>query len=180
MTQSRIGAQAQALKALAALAKEDPQRLTYQLAMAETERAQRDFDAADTRYQRLLGERPGHRVISIAYARSQIERDSPESGRRAVEVLRPLMTRYGKDPSLQELYARANQLSGQEVRAAEAYAQAFFLRGKFEDAMRQLEQTAERNDLDYYERARIDAQVAEWRPIVLRERRRAEDNERRS
>lgn len=180
LTQSRIGAQAQALKALAALAKEDPQRLTYQLAMAETERAQRDFDAADTRYQRLLGERPGHRVISIAYARSQIERDSPESGRRAVDVLRPLMTRYGKDPSLQELYARANQLSGQEVRAAEAYAQAFFLRGKFEDAMRQLEQTAERNDLDYYERARIDAQVAEWRPIVLRERRRAEDNERRS
>jgi predicted Zn-dependent protease len=76
---------------------------------------------------------------------------------------------------LQELYARANQLAGQPVRAAEAWAQAYFLRGKYEDAMRQLEQTALRDDLDYYERARIDAQVAAWLPIVLRERRRNED-----
>ena len=30
------------------------------------------------------------------------------------------------------------------MRAAEAYAQAYFLRGKYEDAMRQLEQTAAR------------------------------------
>ena len=88
------------------------------------------------------------------------------------------MSRYADEPSLQELYARANQLAGQPVRAAEAYAQAYFLRGKFEDAMHQLEQTASRNDLDYYERARIDAQVAEWKPIVLRERRRAEEDDR--
>ena len=89
-----------------------------------------------------------------------------------------MMSRFSDDPSRQELYGRANQLAGQEVRAAEAYAQASFLRGKYEDAMRQLEQTAARNDLDYYEQARIDAQVAQWRPIVLRERRRAEDEER--
>jgi predicted Zn-dependent protease len=166
------------MQALAALAESDPDRLSYQLALAETERNQRDFDAADARYQRLLAERPGHRVISIAYARSQIERDSAESGRRAVDVLRPVVDRNRDDPALQELYARASQLAGQPVRAAEAWAQAYFLRGKFEDAMRQLEQTAQRSDLDYYERARIDAQVAEWLPIVLRERRRAEDDER--
>ena len=88
------------------------------------------------------------------------------------------MSRYDDDPALQELYGRANQLAGQDVRAAEAYAKASFLRGKYEDAMRQLEQTAQRNDLDYYERARIDAQVAQWRPVVLRERRRADDEER--
>ena len=178
LAQSRVGHYQQALEGLQRLAKDDPQRLSYQLALAETERGMRDFDAADTRYQRLLDERPGHRVISIAYARSQIERDTAESGRVAVEVLRPMMSRFSDDPSLQELYGRANQLAGQEVRAAEAYAQASFLRGKYEDAMRQLEQTAARNDLDYYERARIDAQVAQWRPIVLRERRRAEDEER--
>jgi predicted Zn-dependent protease len=95
-----------------------------------------------------------------------------------VDTLRPLMSQYGDDPSLQQLYARANELAGDKVRAAEAYAQAYFLRGKYEDAMRQLEQTAARNDLDYYERARIDAQLAEWQPIVLRERRRAEEDER--
>ena len=179
LAQARIGDYAPALTALNTLAAGDPQRLTYQLALAETERAKRDFDGADERYRKLLAERPGHRVISINYALSQIERDTPESGRVAVEVLRPLMSRYGSQPSLQELYARANQLAGQPVRAAEAYAQAYFLRGKFEDAMHQLEQTAARNDLDYYERARIDAQVAEWKPIVLRERERAQDKDER-
>lgn len=171
LAQMRTGAFQDARKALEGLAKSDPGRLSYQLALAEADRFERQFDAADRRYQALLAERPGHRVISIAYARSQIERDGAEAGRRAVEVLRPLMTRYAEDPQIQELYARANQNAGFEVRAAEAYAQAYFLRGKFEDAMRQLEQTARRADLDYYERARIDAQVAEWRPIVLRERR---------
>lgn len=178
LAQSRAGNANEALRSLTALAKSDPQRLSYQLALAEAERNLRDFDAADARYQRLLTDRPGHRVISIAYARSQIERDSVESGQRAVDVLRPVVDRNREDPGLQELYARASQLAGQPVRAAEAWAQAYFLRGKFEDAMRQLEQTAERDDLDYYERARIDAQVAEWLPIVLRERRRAEDDER--
>lgn len=171
LAQMRTGAYQEARKALEKLAKADPARLSYQLALAEADRFERKFDAADRRYHALLAERPAHRVISIAYARSQIERDGPEAGRRAVEVLRPLMARFADDPQIQELYARANQNAGFEVRAAEAYAQAYFLRGKFEDAMRQLEQTAQRADLDYYERARIDAQVAEWRPIVLRERR---------
>lgn len=171
LAQMRTGAYGEASKALATLAERDPTRLSYALALAEVDRFERKFDDADRRYQALLAERPAHRVISIAYARSQIERDGAEAGRRAVEVLRPLMTRFADDPQIQELYARANQNAGFEVRAAEAYAQAYFLRGKFEDAMRQLEQTAQRTDLDYYERARIDAQVAQWRPIVLRERR---------
>ncbi|MCC6593279.1 MAG: M48 family metallopeptidase [Xanthomonadales bacterium] len=178
LAQSRLGEAAEAHAALEKLAAKDPQRLSYQLALAESERGARDFDAANARYQRLLEARPGHRVISIAYARSQIERDGQEAGRRAAEVLRPLMSLHGDDPALQELYARANELAGQPVRAAEAYAQSYFLRGKFEDALRQLEQTAARDDLDYYDRARIDAQVAEWQPIVLRERRRAEERER--
>jgi len=175
LAQSRVGGFAAAQKALEALADDDPTRLSYALALAETDRAKRDFDSADKRYLQLLAERPGHRVISINFARSQIERDSVKSGQRAVDVLRPLMSRYAAEPALQELYARANQLAGFPVRAAEAYAQAYFLRGKFEDAMLQLEQTAARNDLDYYERARIDAQVAAWKPIVLRERRRADE-----
>ena len=178
LAQSRMGAHAEARKALNLLADGDPHRLSYQLALAEVDRAERRFDEADARYQRLLEERPGHRVISIAFARGQIERNTPEAGKLAVDALRPLMRGYGDDPSLQELYARANQLGGDPVRAAEAYAQAFFLRGKYEDAMHQLEQTAKRADLDYYQRARIDAQVAEWQPIVLRERRRSEDDRR--
>lgn len=172
LAQSRTGDHNEARKGLQSLADGDPARLSYQLALAEVDRAERRFDQADQRYLTLLAERPSHRVIAIAYARSQIERDGADAGRRAVEVLRPLMNRFADDPQIQELYARANQNAGLPIRAAEAYAQAYFLRGKFEDAMRQLEQTATRPDLDYYERARIDAQIAAWKPVVLRERKR--------
>ena len=175
----RSGEYDKAREAFTRLAKEEPARLTYQLALAEVDRGERRFDEADTRYRRLLAERPGHRVISIAYARSLIEHDTRESGRIAVSSLRPLMTRFPNDPQLFELFARANQLAGDDVRAAEAYAQAFFLRGKFEDAMNQLTETAKRSDLDYYQRARIDAQLAQWSPVVLRERGKAEEEERR-
>lgn len=177
----RSGGASEAQPMLQELADQDPQRLSYQLALAEAERAGRQFDAAERRYQKLLAERPEHKVITLAYARTQIERDGIEAGRRAVEALRPLMPRLADDPQAQELYARASELAGDEVRAAEAHARAFFLRGRVEDALRQLEETARRPDLDYYERARIDAQVALWRPVVLRERQRnGERNERRS
>ena len=175
----RSGAYEEARSAFEKLSAADPARLSYQLALAEVDRGQRRFKAADQRYQRLLSERPGHRVVSIAYARSLIEHDTVASGALAVSALRPLMTRFPNDPQLFELFARANQLGGDDVRAAEAYAQAFFLRGKFEDAMKQLEQTAARADLDYYQRARIDAQLAQWSPVVLRERGKLEEQERR-
>jgi predicted Zn-dependent protease len=178
---TRSGGAAEAQPMLQALASADPGRLAYQLALAESERALRDFAAAEQRYLRLLAERPEHKVITLAYARAQIERDGRDAGRRAVEAMRPLMMRLADDPQAQELYARASELAGDEVRAAEAHARAFFLRGRVEDALRQLEETARRPDLDYYDRARIDAQVAQWRPVVLRERQRnGERSERRS
>ena len=103
------------------------------------------------------------------------------SGVNVLSTLIPSASIYGLGFAFKDYQALWSALDGKlgdKVRAAEAYAQAYFLRGKYEDAMRQLEQTAARNDLDYYERARIDAQVAEWQPIVLRERRRAEEDER--
>lgn len=172
LAQLRTGAYDKATEKLQTLAKADPDRLSYQLALAEVDRAAKRHGAAAERYQTLLAERPGHRVISIAYARSQIEPGDAESAQVAVDVLRPLLPRFDKDPNLYALFARANELVGDDVRAAEAHAQAFFLRGQYDDAMRQLERTARRNDLDYYQRARIDAQMARWKPTVLQNRER--------
>jgi beta-barrel assembly-enhancing protease len=58
------------------------------------------------------------------------------------------------------------------VRAGEAYARATALRGALEDALGQLQRIAQQPKLSYYERARIDSQVAELTPIVLEIRRR--------
>ena len=90
----------------------------------------------------------------------------------ALEILRDLVSAYDSDPALFEQIGRAYQLSGDEVRAGEAYARATAFRGALEDALGQLQRIAQQPQLSYYERARIDSQVAELTPIVLEIRRR--------
>ncbi len=53
------------------------------------------------------------------------------------------------------------------VRAGEAYAETAFLNGRAVDALNQLEALKQRDDLDYYQRARIEARIAAITPVVL-------------
>lgn len=172
LAQMRTGQYAEARRGFAALAERDPERLSFALALAEVDRAERRFEAANQRYAAMAKARPGHRVVAMMQARCLLEEGKPEGATLAADILKPLLVRFPDDLGLFESLGRAHQLAGDEVAAGEAYARAFFLRGRLEDALRQLEQMALRADLDYYQRARIDAQIAEWRPVVLEERRR--------
>ena len=58
------------------------------------------------------------------------------------------------------------------MRAGEAYAETAFLSGRPEDALNQLEALKQREDVTYYQRARIDARIAAITPTVLELRRR--------
>ena len=73
-----------------------------------------------------------------------------------------LLTRSG-DPQLYALYARAANIAGDQVRAKEAIAESYYLRGGVHEAAMQLQELAAREDLDYYERARITARINELR-----------------
>ena len=87
-------------------------------------------------------------------------------------LLRPLVERHADDPELQKSYARANQLAGDKVRAAEAYAEAAYLTGHAEDALNQLKALSKQTDLTYYQRSRIDARITQLTPAVLELRKR--------
>jgi beta-barrel assembly-enhancing protease len=123
-------------------------------------------------YERLSTELPNHRVIATKYVRALLSSDKRADGLRAVDILRNLTERVSDDPSLYEQLSRAYQVGGDNVRAGEAFAYATALRGAFEDSLLQLQNVAARKDLDYYERARIDAQITELMPIVLELRKR--------
>ncbi|RBL01828.1 M48 family peptidase, partial [Xanthomonas oryzae pv. oryzae] len=62
------------------------------------------------------------------------------------------------------------ELSGDQLRASEAYAEAAFLNGRAEQALIQLE-ALKKKDLDYVTRARVDARIAAITPTVLELRR---------
>ncbi|MEE7558719.1 M48 family peptidase, partial [Xanthomonas sp. Kuri4-2] len=91
-------------------------------------------------------------------------------GRRAQEVLGPLLRQAGGDPLFQQTYARACELAGDRVRASEAYAEAAYLNGRPEQALIQL-QALKKQDLDYVTRARVDARITAITPTVLEMRR---------
>ena len=75
------------------------------------------------------------------------------------------------DPVFQRTFARVHEIAGDQVRAGEAWAEAAYLSGRAEQALVQLNTLRQRDDVDYYARARIDARIAAITPVVLELRR---------
>lgn len=141
--------------------------LWLQLALAENEFRGGHRALAFQRYDRLLDDMPRNRAVALSYAARLAEDGSVASARKAQELLRPLLPDSGNDPTFQRTFARASEVAGDTVRAGEAHAEAAYLSGRAEDALNQLGALKKRDDLDYYQRARIDSRIASLTPIVL-------------
>lgn len=168
----RTGRPGEAREILAALAESAPSNLPYQIALAHAEAQSGRRNDALTRYEKLMANSPDSTAITLSFAQTLIEDGQGSSGRRAQELLRPLLAQEIDDPEPYRVFARASELAGDNVRAAEAYADVALLNGRLEDALNQLKALTRRSDLDYYQRSRIDARIAEVTPIVLELRRR--------
>ena len=156
-----------AIPLLSQLAQTDPDDALFQLPLAEAERAAGDETAALKRLDRLTSNFPGNRAIVLGYANELTRTTTVENGRRASSLLRDLIARYPSDPSVQQAYARASEVAGQELRALEAHAEVALLNGRPVDAMEQLHRLLERPKLDYYQRARVEARIQAITPWVL-------------
>lgn len=154
------------------LIEKQPNNLVLQLAAGESELMTGARDASLKRYASLETDFPDNRALVMSQAQALIQSSDRKSARRAQEILRPQLTKNDEDPDMQTLFARACELAGDPVRAGEAHAAAAYLNGRAEDALNQLKDLLKRNDLDYYQRSRIEARVSEFTPIVLELRRR--------
>lgn len=141
------------------------------LGLAQAEARQGRHAAADARFEDLVRRMPRNRAVVLGYAEALAERNTAEAGRRAQDVLRPLMAASSEDPVFHRTFARASEIAGDTVRAGEAWAETAFLSGRAEQALVQLNTLRKREDLDYYARARIDARIAAITPTVLELRR---------
>jgi beta-barrel assembly-enhancing protease len=160
-----------AAKDLAPLLDKYPGDVWLTLAMGEAESRAGDHAAADARFEGLLARMPRNRAVALTYAEVLAERNNAAAGKRAQEVLRPLLGAAGDDPLFQTTFGRVNEIAGDPIRAGEAYAEAAYLNGRAEQALVQLNTLKKRSDLDYYARTRIDARIAAITPVVLELRR---------
>jgi predicted Zn-dependent protease len=168
----RSGDTTKAREAAVKLAGNHSDQLVLQLALGHAEVMAGARDAALKRYIALEAEYPDNRALVLAHAEALLQGGDKASGKAAQELLRPQISETDEDPALYSVFGRACELAGDPVRAGESHAAAAYLNGRAEDALNQLKELAKRRDLDYYQRARIDARIAEMTPVVLELRRR--------
>ncbi len=171
LAQLRGGFPAEAERTLQDIFVRHPGNLWLELAQAEAATVAGKHDLARQRFDALLRKHPENRAVRLTYAEALADVATPAAGRRGQEVLRPLLSDGAEDPLFQRSFARASELAGDLIRAGEAYAEAAFLNGRAVDALNQLDALKKRDDLDYYQRARIEARMAAITPIVLEMRR---------
>jgi predicted Zn-dependent protease len=167
LAQLRAGSPAAAESGLQPLAQKHPDNLWIGLALADAAHLAHNDSVSRKRYEALLQSHPEDRPVSLSYAEMLNEVGSVEAGRRAQEILRPLLSESAEDPLFQQSFARACELAGDVPRAAEAYAETAYLNGRAEDALNQLNNLLKRDDIDYVQRARIESRIATITPIVL-------------
>jgi predicted Zn-dependent protease len=149
------------------LAAEQPDNLVLQLGLGHAELMSGARDGALQLYAQLQPDYRDNRALALAHAEALLQSGDKAGAKRAQELLRPQLSKDDEDPQLQTTFARACELAGDPVRAGEAHATAAYLNGRAEDALNQLKQIAKRSDLDYYQRTRVEALIAQMTPVVL-------------
>ncbi|MBB6183750.1 beta-barrel assembly-enhancing protease [Oleiagrimonas soli] len=174
LTLIRTGQPAKAVRQLQPLLKQYPGNTTLRLALANAEFQNGQHDAAFAQYASLSANAPDDHAIAIAYAHALTQAGTKAQARKAEDMLRPMLD-DSEDPDLYTSYARASEKADMPVRAGEAYAYASYLSGRPFDAMQQFRRLLDRPDLNYYQRARINAHIAQLTPLLMELRKRKID-----
>lgn len=164
--------QAEALAEFRKLQRDDAVRLIYQLAEGEALIDSNQRAAGIALFAELHSLNPRSRSVGASYVRALLAGRTVADGQRAQDVMKTLLLTDPEDAQMHELFSQAAALSGDDARALEAKAEVFYLNGNTLDAINQLESLAKRSDLEYYQRARIEARIEQLSPIAIEERRR--------
>ena len=163
----QAGKAKQAIEPLQKLAEAEPENLVFQIALGNAELYSGARDEALQRYMRAEKAFPSNRALALAHADALVQHGDKVAGKQAQELLRTQLSKDDEDPDLQTSFARACELAGDSVRAGEAHATAAYLNGRAEDALNQLKDISKRGDLNYYQRTRVEALIAQMTPLVL-------------
>jgi predicted Zn-dependent protease len=162
----RTGRAPQAQTQMRSLLTANPTDVTLRMGLAEALVAGGQRGEALPMYAQLHASSPRNRAVAIDYANALVNGGDKAAATTAAAMLKPLLVE-AEEPETFRAYARASEQAGDSVRGQEAYADAAYLSGRPFDAMEQLRRLLKRPDLDYYQRSRINARIAELTPLVL-------------
>ncbi len=148
---------------------DEPDQQLYRLLQSEIFLDEGRADEAVAEMAELYRAFPGSRQVTTQYAQALMYGDNADRAARAATVIRAHLRDHPDDLRMTELLAQASDRSGDSVRATEALAESYYLRGGIAEAIEQLEKVLARNDLDYYQRARISSRLGDFRSLHLRQ-----------
>ncbi len=146
----------------------DPDRQLFRLLHAELLQAEGKSREAVEILSDLYQSFPGSNAVTVQYVDALMHESDPELAARAATVARAHLRDHPRDLRMTEMLARAADRAGDPVRAQEALAESYYLRGGVSEAIVQLEKAVARDDLDFYQRARINARLNDLRSQHLR------------
>jgi predicted Zn-dependent protease len=141
----------------------EPRNQLFRLLEADLVLAQGDTSRSLDILSALYLEYAGSQIVTAQYAKALMHEPDVDRAIEASAILRRHLYEHPNDLNMTELYAQAAARSGDGVRAAEAQAQSYYIRGGIDQAIEQLERVLEENVLDYYQRSRISARIVELR-----------------
>lgn len=145
------------------LLKIEPNNQLYRLLEADWLLASGQVEASLEILADLYHQYAGSQLVTQQYATTLMHEPTTERAIEAAAVLRRHLHAQPTDLRMTELYALAASRAGDRVRAAEAQAESYYIRGGIDQAIEQLERVLDNERLDYYQRSRINARVIQWR-----------------
>lgn len=146
----------------------DPDNQLFRILNGELLLAQKKTAEALEQFETLHLEYGQSTLIALAYANALLRSGDAGDAAAAAGILQNQMRRNPDDIRITELLAHAADRAGDPVRAAEAVATNYYQRGGLPQAIEQLQRVLDREDLDYYDRARISAKLDRMRVERMR------------
>jgi len=158
----------------------DPDNQLFRILNGELLLAQKKTTEALAEFEMLHMSYGQSTLVALAYADALLKSEDSGDAADAANILQNQLRRNPDDIRITELLAHAADRAGDPVRAAEAVATNYYQRGGLPQAIEQLQRVLEREDLDYYDRARISAKLDQMRVERMRTMPEAEQQSRRN
>ncbi|MDR9389845.1 MAG: M48 family metalloprotease [Wenzhouxiangella sp.] len=140
-----------------------PNNQLYRLLHADWALANGDVEDSLAILSELYHQYAGSQMVTVQYAQALMHEPTQDRAIEASAVLRRHLHANPTDLTMTELYAQAAAKAGDPVRAGEAQAESYYIRGGLDEAIEQLERVLDNEPMDYYQRARINARIVQLR-----------------
>ncbi|UCE88193.1 MAG: M48 family metallopeptidase [Pseudomonadota bacterium] len=142
------------------LREKEPNRIAYQILHAQLEMLDSKPDQAQRIYEDALALSPGNPTLTYYYAETLIDSGKP---RKANALLKDFLRAPPSQPAFYRLLSETESQLGNLANAHEALAEYYYNVGQTHQAITQLTLARQAKSMDFYQSARIEARLAQFK-----------------